>query len=101
MDITKSIRVFFRDMSSTRTPSFRKIIAPWYSSTIFYGIVLVASAVVLVFGITGVFIAKSQPDYNPFYRFPLALSILGGILFVVNLKRLLSRLIKRLTGEGD
>ncbi|MBW2645044.1 MAG: hypothetical protein JRE23_02485 [Deltaproteobacteria bacterium] len=88
-------------MNATRTPSFRKIIVPWYSSTIFYGIVLVVSAMVLVFGITGIFIAKSQPEYNLFYRFPLALSLLGGVLFVINLKRFLSRLIKRLTGEED
>ncbi len=88
-------------MNAIRTPSFRKIIVPWYSSTIFYGIVLVASAMVLVFAITGIFIAKSQPEYKLFYRFPLVLSLLGGILFVINLKRLLLRLIKRLTGERD
>jgi hypothetical protein len=88
-------------MNATRTPSFRKIIVPWYSSTIFYGIVLVASAMVLVLGITGVFVAKNKPEYTPFYRFPLALSILGGILFVVNLKRVLCRFIKRLREDGS
>ncbi len=87
-------------MDSGRIPSFRKIIVPWYSSTIFYGIVLVASAAVVAFGITGIAVAESGPDHKAFYLFPLTLSFLGGILFVANLKRLLSGLIKKLKWDG-
>jgi ABC-type sulfate transport system permease component len=88
-------------MDSNRTPSFRKIILPWYCSTLFYGIVLVFSAVIVIFGVTGVFVAKNQPEYEPLYLFPLILSLLGGALFLVNLKRLLSRFVKRRTGDRD
>jgi hypothetical protein len=88
-------------MDPNRAPSFRKIILPWYCSTPFYGIILVFSAVVVIFGVTGVFVAKHQPEYEPFYLFPLILSLLGGTLFLVNLKRLLLRLLKKRTGDRD
>ena len=88
-------------MNSNRAPSFRKIILPWYCSTLFYGIIVVFSAVVAIFGVTGVFVVKTQPEYAPFYLFPLILSLLGGTLFIVNMKRLLSRLLRRQTGDRE
>jgi hypothetical protein len=72
-------------------PYRRNIIVLWYCSTVFYMIVLVASTVVLVFGVAGVFVAEGQPEYKPFFLLPLTLSFLGGIVFLINLLRLLSR----------
>ena len=88
-------------MHSNRTPSFRKIILPWYCSTFFYGMLLLFSTVVVIFGVTGVCVAKNRPEYEPFYLFPLIISLLGGTLFLINLKRLLSRLLRKRAGDRD
>ncbi|MFH1075799.1 MAG: hypothetical protein V1753_03005 [Pseudomonadota bacterium] len=81
-------------MAKKRIFSFRKIIIPWHCSTTFYTIILILSAMVVLFGARGIIVATNHTRFNSFYPFPLTLSVLAGILFLTSLVRLIIRIIR-------
>ncbi len=58
-------------------PLFRRIIIPWYDSPLVCWILLSAMMVLVVFSITGIVVAGSDPDYNRFLWVPIVMLVLG------------------------
>ena len=47
-------------------PLFRRAIIPWYDSTALCAVLIVAMVVLVIFSITGIMVARSNPAYHGF-----------------------------------
>lgn len=57
-------------------PLFRRAIIPWYDSTALCGVLVVVLVVLVFFSITGIMVARSNPEYNGFVWVPWVLLVL-------------------------
>jgi hypothetical protein len=58
-------------------PLFRRAIIPWYDSTAVCWVLEVVMATLVCFSITGIVVARSNPEYNGFVWVPWILLILS------------------------
>ena len=71
-------------------PTYRKVIPPWYDSDPVCGLLLLFTAVIFLFGLAGISVARSTPQYNDYTWLPIllcALCLLAGISVLVRLVR--------------
>ena len=78
------------------SPVFRKPILPWYDTNAACILLLVFMAVVLLFGLGGLRVAATNPQYRDYLALPILLVVLSGIGTV----SVLIRLIRRRFGPG-
>ncbi|OEU47333.1 MAG: hypothetical protein BA872_07330 [Desulfobacterales bacterium C00003060] len=71
----------------------------WYDSDLFCLIVSIFAALVYYFSIAGIRVAMEHHQYQHHCWVPITLMSLSGILLVVNLFRILIRMINRSTEE--
>ena len=62
-------------------PLFRKVITPWYDGKAACRIVLAAMGVSILFSLSGIATARSDPDFYPHTWVPISILVLS--LFVV------------------
>lgn len=72
-------------------PLFRRIIMPWYDSTLVCWILLVSMVGVLLFSITGIFVAGENPAYSKNQWVPLALAAMSLFVGLSVSSRLINR----------
>jgi hypothetical protein len=58
-------------------PLFRRAIIPWYDSTALCWVLVVAMAALVVFSISGIVVARSNPEYHDFVWVPWVLLVLS------------------------
>ena len=78
-------------MQLDQNPVFRRIISPWYDSTMACWIVLVMMLVVFVFAAVGIAVAQQTIEFRGHLWLPLILMLLSGSVMVSTLFRLLKR----------
>jgi hypothetical protein len=65
-------------------PLFRRAIIPWYDSTVVCWVLEAAMVTLVIFSITGIVVARSNPEYNGFVQVPWVLLILSlGLTFSI------------------
>lgn len=76
-------------------PLFRKVITPWYDGNTACWIVLAAMVAVILFSLSGISAARSDPDHHHHTWLPVTLLVLS--LFVVQSigRRLIQRYYAR------
>lgn len=57
-------------------PLFRRIIMPWYDSTLLCWMLLLCMVALLLFSITGIVVAMDNPDYHRYVWVPWVLASL-------------------------
>ncbi len=72
-------------------PLFRKVITPWYDGKAACRIVLAAMLVVILFSLSGIVTARSDPDFYRHTWVPLAMLGLSLLVVVSILLRLFQR----------
>jgi glycerol uptake facilitator-like aquaporin len=72
-------------------PLFRRAIIPWYDSTALCWVLVVAMAVLVIFSITGIMVARSNPEYSGFVWVPCLLLVLSLIPALTISWRLIQR----------
>ena len=72
-------------------PLFRRAIIPWYDSTALCWVLVVAMVVLVIFSITGIMVARSNPHYNGFTWVPCVLLLLSLITALSISWRLIQR----------
>lgn len=78
------------------SPVFRKPILPWYDTNAACIVLLVFLAAVLLFGLAGLRVAVTTPEYQGFIGLPIVLAALSG----TGCASILIRLISRRYGQG-
>ena len=72
-------------------PLFRRAIIPWYDSTALCWVLVVAMVALVFFSITGIQVARSNPDYHGFIWVPWVLLVLNLVLALSISWRLIQR----------
>jgi hypothetical protein len=58
-------------------PLFRRVIIPWYDSTVVCWVLEAAMVILVCFCITGIVVARSNPEYTGFVWVPWVLLVLS------------------------
>ncbi len=74
-----------------KKPVYRKVIVPWYDSTTSCLVTLLVMAVVLLLGLSGVFVAMENPEYQRHIWVPTIFVILSGSVIISIIVRLIAR----------
>ena len=82
-------------------PLFRRIIAPWYDSSLACWLGLAAMVVVAWFAVIGVVVAGQHAAYSGSIMLPWLLFILSVLVIVSVAGRLIQRLFTRGAVNGD
>jgi uncharacterized membrane protein len=88
-------------MKLDQGPSFRKIVKPWYESTAFYAVISVFMVLVFLFSNVGFHYTLTHEQYWSYRWIPLILMALSTVVVVINLTRLILRIIKRVSEEEE
>lgn len=72
-------------------PLFRRAIIPWYDSTALCWVLVVAMVVLVFFSITGIMVARGNPEYNDFVWVPWVLLVMSLVLALSISWRLIQR----------
>lgn len=86
-------------MKLQKNPSFRKVATPWHDSAPFSLTISIFAALIFYFSLVGVRVALENAEYQRHCWVPVTLVLLSGIILVINLFRILSRMVNRTT-EG-
>ena len=84
-------------MKLDQTPSFRKVIIPWYDSDRVCWIVVGLMTALAIFSTVGIFTALEDPRYHNFFWLPLLLLLLSTGIATSTLIRVLRRYFDRLS----
>ena len=82
-------------MRDGKLPLFRKVVVPWYDSDAACYIVIAAMIAVIVFGIGGVSVARTQEAYQAYIWVPIVLIVLGAAVLISTAVRLIRRYMMR------
>lgn len=82
------------NMELDKSPFFKKIITPWYDSGTACWLLIFWAISILIFALTGLKVAISNPVFNRYMWFPLTLIILLSILIISIIIRMTIRNIK-------
>ena len=63
-------------------PLFRRVIMPWYDSTPLCWALVAVMAILVLFSLTGVFVALNAPEYKKFIWVPLMLGLLSLLMVI-------------------
>jgi hypothetical protein len=72
-------------------PLFRRAIIPWYDNTALCWVLVAAMVALVYFSITGIVVARSNPEYNGFAWAPWVLLVLSLVLVLSISWRLIQR----------
>jgi membrane protein implicated in regulation of membrane protease activity len=72
-------------------PLFRRAIIPWYDSTALCAVLIVAMVVLVIFSITGIMVARSNPAYHGFIWVPWVLLVFSLVTALSISWRLIQR----------
>ncbi len=86
-------------MKLDKNPSFRKLASPWYDSDPFCLMISILAGLVFSFSIAGISVALEHQQYRHYCWVPITVMSLSGILLVINLFRILSRMVNRSSEE--
>lgn len=82
-------------MKLDHPPLYRKAVVQWYDSELACLITVVFLFLVVLFGMAGITVAKSTPQYQDYIWVPILLTVLGaGVIISITIrltKRFLSR----------
>ncbi|MDJ0915447.1 MAG: hypothetical protein QNI95_17895 [Desulfobacterales bacterium] len=85
-------------MQIDQNPLFRKVIAPWYDSEAACFTVAFLMLIVILFAVTGLFVASENEKYHSYLWVPLLLLALSTFVLVSTAVRLIKRYLIRLSG---
>ena len=72
-------------------PLFRRVITPWYSSSLVCWIVFLATLAVMLFSWTGISLAFSRDAFHGLWFLPCLMLGLSLFVFIVNFFRMIRR----------
>jgi len=78
-----------------RNPLFRRIIVPWYDSDAACYILLLSMLTVLLFSISGIVLARTEPTFHAHTWVPVLLGSLSGSVLLSVIVRLIKRYLSR------
>jgi prepilin signal peptidase PulO-like enzyme (type II secretory pathway) len=78
-------------MHSHRNPVFRKAAIPWYRSTTACLLAIFAMLLILLFGLSGIAVAKEIETFQAYIWVPILLVSLSGALIIAISIRLIRR----------
>lgn len=78
-------------------PVHRKVIVPWYDSEAACYIVVGLMAMVLGFGLIGIYVAGQTPEYGQHIWLPIVLVLTSAGVMVSIIRRLVGRYLARYT----
>lgn len=81
-------------MRSEPTPSFRRLIVPWYDSEAACLVVIFLMDLVFLFAAVGVEEARRTPEFRGYIGFPVLLMVLSGGVIVSITIRLVRRFLQ-------
>ena len=82
-------------MRLDQNPVFRKVIVPWYDSETVCLIVIVCMGVVVIFGFTGIAVARDNLIYLKHIWVPILLVLMSAGVIVSITIRLVKRYLQR------
>ena len=82
-------------MRMDQNPFFRKIIVPWYDSDTACYIVIVCMGIIILFGFSGISVARENPVTHAHNWVPVLLIVLCAGVILSTLIRLLKRYLHR------
>ena len=82
-------------MRLDQNPVFRKVIVPWYDSETVCLIVIVCMGVVVIFGLTGIAVARDHLIYQEHIWVPILLVFMSASVIVSITVRLVKRYLQR------
>ena len=78
-------------MPADKNPVFRKAVIPWYNSTIAHIIVVLSMLLVILFAVTGLAVARENPDYQGYIWVPALLLAMSVAVVATTAIRLIKR----------
>ena len=82
-------------MLSKKDPVFRKAVIPWYRSNKVYVLAIFFMLLVLLFGVTGISVAREIEDYKDYIWIPITLVTMSAIIIITVTYRLIRRYSNR------
>jgi hypothetical protein len=87
-------------MPSKKDPVFRKAVIPWYRSNKVHVLAVVFMLMVLLFGITGISVAREIEDYRGYIWIPITLVTMSAIIIITVTYRLIKRYSNRTSKDS-
>jgi len=76
-------------------PVYRKVISPWYDSEALCFCVITLMSLVLIFSITGISVAGSDPVWSAYMWVPVLLAVVSAWVLLTTSIRLVGRLMAK------
>lgn len=82
-------------MTLQSKPIFRKVVYPFYDTETACIIIIIIMLLVLLFGITGIVVARENAQYSDYIYVPVLIVCLSSVVFVSELIRFINHYIDR------
>jgi hypothetical protein len=82
-------------MAPESKPMFRKVIYPFYESVTACIVLIIIMLILIIFSITGISVAREEPQYHGYIWVPVTLLILCAAILVPAATRLIKQYLSR------